>query len=385
MLNQKGISLINVMIAASILSAASLGYLRMSENVNQVKNSTQSSIDEEELDAVLRMLLGKRGACSISIAQKNSLGGSGVGLGGSTMSAVVLKKKDYDEADEGYEIGLYLSDQDGNKRTKLIAAQADGNGDPVRFGNLVFESVKLRLNGSADVCGQNYCVNSSHDDVATVEVIYKKKTTALRTTTKTLKYEIELNMSTTSGGNTTLNSCSRETDRYQPLVSDCEMVESPTTSSSDNQRHDVECPAHKVGIGIAAYASDTIDGPLQLTCCKVKGAQTIGSEVDISSGKGTYADNQHHAVVCPSNTFLIGYGAYAGSRIDGNLEGKCIGLEGISEADCTTISTDVNIHYNNRWQLASCPDNMLLKGVDFWAESRFDAISQLTCCNFREN
>lgn len=164
--DQKGFSLVQVMVVIGILGGLSIAFMQITRNMGQVRTSFQSASDEFELKTSIRMLLDDERHCRVSLA--------GNGPQGSPSSPVIFNKVDIDEDDEGLDIALYLSNQAGDTRTvkKFNGANNPGSDDQSKYGKLRIQSIKLMMNNGT---GSNYTDSPAHNDIGVIRVVVQKK------------------------------------------------------------------------------------------------------------------------------------------------------------------------------------------------------------------
>ena len=174
--NQKGFSLIQVMIAVGIMAALSVTYLKQMSAMNQGQKNIDSNFDEIALKSQVYMLLQNKNFCRISLA--------GIGIEGLPSSPVVFKREDIDNPDaladpsKDIHINLYYANQDGDQRTqKILNGAEDPNiSDPSfvdksKFGQLIIDSLKLYMNNGSG----NYADTSFYSEMGIIRMRYRKQ------------------------------------------------------------------------------------------------------------------------------------------------------------------------------------------------------------------
>src|SRR5690606_28649145 len=102
--NQKGFSLVQVMVAIGLAGGLSLMVLKISQNMSTVPDETERSSEENELRLELRMILDNSDHCSVSLAGLDPVG-----------SPVKFRKKDIDEIpNEGLTVELFQAQKNAS-------------------------------------------------------------------------------------------------------------------------------------------------------------------------------------------------------------------------------------------------------------------------------
>jgi len=186
--NEKGFSLVQVIVAAGLLGGLSLFFMQLVENMGQAQNFAQSKSDEVELKSSIRMILSDEKFCRVSLA--------GNGPSGLPSSPVVFKKQDIDDEDtEGLDIAFYLSNQAGDTRTlkKFNGANNPGVSDKSKFGKLTIKTMKLIMNNGV---GSNYSDSPAHNDIGVIRVITEKKVSSTQTRDIIMDFDVNVAMTT---------------------------------------------------------------------------------------------------------------------------------------------------------------------------------------------
>ena len=190
--NQKGFSLVGVVVASGILGIMTVGFMGFMANSLDSQQRVMQFGEIQSLKNEMGMLVDSEKHC------RNSLAGSGEYS--KPDNPITFKKKDIDEDTEGLEVELYTSSQDGNSRgTKVFSAT-----DPKLkfYSTLEILSIKLIMN--KEPVGIDYDLSNEHEDIGILRV----KVRGLR---KETSFDIKLSvwMRTDSDQTTTLLSCSR--------------------------------------------------------------------------------------------------------------------------------------------------------------------------------
>ena len=211
--NNKGFSLVSVMVAAGLLGGLSLAVIQVMKNIEDVHSRANSLADEAEMMVSVRMVLDNPNYCKISLAGENPVG-----------SPVTFEKKDIDfagaeinagsaftEASEGLDVDLWYSNVAGDSRTlkKFNGADNPGSNDKSKFGKLNITSMKLVMNNGLGGCSDNYC-DGPYSDTGHLVIIYEKKISSSKVRKMKKFFSVNVGMSTNSSGETTILSCSRQ-------------------------------------------------------------------------------------------------------------------------------------------------------------------------------
>jgi hypothetical protein len=205
-INQKGMSLVSVMIAVGLLGGVSLALMRLSENSNQINNSAQMKTDEVELSHSLRMVLNNPAHCQASIMGE-TFKKENIDFGCDEITPAT----EFSNTDEGLDIELWYSKDGGTVRTIKKFNGFDNPAtapDPEKsiFGKLKLTSIKLVMNNGVAPCSSNY-PNGVGLDTGQVVVLYEKKIN--KNLVRNHKKVIDVNVGfSTVGGVSTILSCS---------------------------------------------------------------------------------------------------------------------------------------------------------------------------------
>jgi type II secretory pathway pseudopilin PulG len=192
-----GFSLVQVIVAAGIMGGLSLVFMQLIKNTSQSQKFAESKGAEQELKTTVRLLLDDPRHCRVSLA--------GNGPEGNPSSPVKFYKKDIDEANEGLGIELFTSNQAGDSRSQKRLSSTDP--DKNNYDGVVIKSIRLKMNNGD---GFDYSEASSHSDIGLVEVIADKKISMNETREVVFVYDLRVEMSTDSSGETTILGCGRD-------------------------------------------------------------------------------------------------------------------------------------------------------------------------------
>lgn len=165
LINQKGFSLIQVMIAIGLSGGVALAIMRMVSTMEQAQTSSQSKMDELDLRTEIRMILNNDKHCRVSLA--------GDGPVGAPTSPVRFYKTNIDENNEGLDVELFVSNVAGDARSvkKLSATDTTANS----IGRIKINSIKLLMNNGT---GSNYPASTNHNDIGELRIVAEKSIAA---------------------------------------------------------------------------------------------------------------------------------------------------------------------------------------------------------------
>jgi len=179
-MNNKGFTLVNILIGVSLTATISMGVVNMGQKIAGQKIGLQSTRDEFTLINNVRKLLQNSKTCTASLIgerfQKSDVDNANL---------EITQATNYDIAGEGREIELWRADPDGNK----AHLQFSSTDSAKRFsGSILITSLKLIMNSGTTDCGFNYCPEPGSDTGLVVLVYEKKIGIKLRRTNKEMFY-----------------------------------------------------------------------------------------------------------------------------------------------------------------------------------------------------
>ena len=201
-LNEKGFSLVQVIIATGLMGGVTLGFMQMMKTVNQIQTSSESKSDELELRTSIKMILDNRDYCTISMEgqtfRKENIDFANV---------EVDKSSNFTSASEGLNVELWYSNIAGDTRTqkKLNGKDNVVGTDKSQLGKISILSVKLVMFNGPTACPDNYCDTDTRD-IGQLVVVYEKKISQTTTRTSIMTFPLYVNF-TSVGGNSTITSC----------------------------------------------------------------------------------------------------------------------------------------------------------------------------------
>lgn len=213
--NRKGFTLAEVVVAAGLLGVLSIGFMQITKNINTTQKTAETASDQAELRASIRMILSNERFCRVSLAGE------------------VFNKSNIDAEDEGLDISLYFSNLDGTTRTlkKFNGDNNPGTDDKSKHGGLTLKSLKLIMNNPTGNASPDYANNSKHYDIGFVRAIIEKKVTQTKTREIEIDFDLNVEMSTNSTGETTILGCSYYPATGVVLNSQLYRCENTTTST----------------------------------------------------------------------------------------------------------------------------------------------------------
>ena len=197
-----GFTLIQVMVASSILGIITLVFTQLTKNMSDSDNYYRGQAEELELKHLIGNIIKNKNNCRISLA--------GNGPIGTPENPVKFMKTNVDQDHEGLDVSLYLANQNGDRRTKKKFNGADnpGNNDKSKFGKVRILSMKLIFNNPTASSNTNYIESSGHSDEAVLRVKVKRKLTNNRIKESNINFYLTVGMSTDGSGESTIKSCS---------------------------------------------------------------------------------------------------------------------------------------------------------------------------------
>ena len=192
--NEKGFSLVQVLVAAGMLGGLAVLSLQLTKNVVQNKMTAQNDADLMELKTSVRMILDHPDYARISLAGTKRDGTPALDIDGVAITKVEFVKTDVDNDDglpitkgtkytkdnEGIEVELWLSSQDGTRRTQKMFNGSESllkEPDKSKFGNITIKYIRLVFtNGNIDF-NDNMPFNDRAQLVLLLETKMNKGTT----------------------------------------------------------------------------------------------------------------------------------------------------------------------------------------------------------------
>lgn len=192
LVEERGFSLVSVMIAIGLVGTVSLAVMKLMQNTSQIHSHAQEFNDQLELSYEIRSILENETFCRLSLA--------GNGPEGSPAVPVQFEKRNIDEDNEGLNVELWLGNQAGTLRTRKVISAIDPG--IRKYGKLTLKSIKLIMNNET---GINYSNSSLHSDMGKIRLVYEKNGGNTERT-KIENFPIMLKMKTILG-KTTILSC----------------------------------------------------------------------------------------------------------------------------------------------------------------------------------
>ncbi len=184
--DEKGLGIVQVLIATAMLGALSLGVMQVSKNMTDVNRNANSSLDVLMLHQEMLMILKDSKDCSVSV-----------------VDSIPFKKSEIDDPQsEGREIELWYSDyKTGTQRNKKRFSSTDAAYS--KFGNIKINKIKLVMNNpTLPVVGKDYDTGDFSDKgIVRVEVE--------KPDNRSIKFDmpVKVNFTTDSNGNSTIKNC----------------------------------------------------------------------------------------------------------------------------------------------------------------------------------
>ncbi|PIP91780.1 MAG: hypothetical protein COW01_05335 [Bdellovibrionales bacterium CG12_big_fil_rev_8_21_14_0_65_38_15] len=193
LVNQRGFSLVSVMVAAGLVGGLALAVMQITKNSQTGLKFAESISDEIDLRENIKAIVSNPSFCRLSIA--------GNGAEGSPSSPVIFKKNLNDQDNEGLDIEFFLGNQLGTARTTKKYSGSDSSANT--YNGLTIKSIKLIFDNGT---GFNYSTSSFHQDIAKIRLVFEKKyDKAIRE--KQMDFQTTVSMQTDVLGNSTLLGC----------------------------------------------------------------------------------------------------------------------------------------------------------------------------------
>ncbi len=235
--NQRGFSLVQVMVASAMLGGLALGVMHIMSNITTAQNMARIIEDKMSLGNEIRMILNNENFCRVSLV--------GNGPQGEPNNPIVFKKSDIDSLVDAIDVEFFISNQKGNKRS----IKKFSGVDPIKskYGRLKIKSIKLTMNNPIETedeekedCGEDYCPSLLHSDIGLLQIILEETLGREKVRQTTLKYNLNVDMKTDQDNNTTFLSCNIQSSAKGRLY--CQRIEKTCiTSSGDTFKYkDIE-------------------------------------------------------------------------------------------------------------------------------------------------
>jgi type II secretory pathway pseudopilin PulG len=164
MKDQKGFSLVQVIIVAGMLGGLSLVFMQLMKNAQTGNIFVESSLNVTEIKRHIMLILDDERYCKVSLAE--------------TFTGENFYRSDINDSDdpnEGLDIALYYSNMDGTARAaKMFNGSANNPGGPdvSKKGKATIKSLKLYLNNGVN----NYPDNPNpKSEMGIIKAIVEKK------------------------------------------------------------------------------------------------------------------------------------------------------------------------------------------------------------------
>lgn len=185
--NEKGMTLVNVLVAAGIIGGLGLVIMQISQNANSIQKKMDSDLEVAQLVNEIKLLLDDENSCTVSL-----------------QGLTFKKSKADDPSDllEGIPLELYLPSSDGLLRGRKKISAIDPQLSKRK--NIQINSLKLYMDG--DQTG-DYPESVSHKDYGTVWLTYSYQQGAKMHQNKKKSFLLKLKLSTDSSKITNIESC----------------------------------------------------------------------------------------------------------------------------------------------------------------------------------
>lgn len=208
--NQKGMSLVQSMIAVGVMGGLALMSAKIMDNMAKSNSSLQTKMDESSLIQEIALVVQNPQHCRVSLA--------GPGPAGSPTNPVTFKKSSADEPDktnEGLDIAFYFADQTGEGRARKLVngdnlSPSNPSDDLSIKGAVKVKSIKLYFPNTVNAKNpsvKNYPDSANHTDIGEIRVLIERKGKS----DIMKRYSLDLSLST-SAGVTTIKGCDTAED-----------------------------------------------------------------------------------------------------------------------------------------------------------------------------
>lgn len=206
LLNEKGFSLVSVMVAAGMLGVLSLGVMQLTKTSSNTQTFFQSSMDSLDLSREVTLILSSPNDCAASFA-------------GTTFRGSQIQTTSED-------IQLWSSDQDGNRsRLRFSSDSADKQS---KLGKVVINSINFSM---PDYTGGDFPEGVNQSFKGVLRILAKKKITIKKTQNiKPILKTVKISFDTDGLGESTITGCGFVTDLAAALE---ELTCETTTGSVD--------------------------------------------------------------------------------------------------------------------------------------------------------
>ncbi len=354
-INNKGFSLISVMVAAGLLGGLSLGVMQLIKNMSNTQTFSQSSTDYIDLSQEVSLLVSSPEDCTASF--------KGVSFKGSNIQGTPV------------DVELWSADQDGN-RSRL---RFSGNSD---FGKLQIDAIRLSM---PDYTGGDFPQGSGQSFNALLEIVGKKQITSNQDRDiKAISKSFKLYFDTDSGGNSTITGC---TAASSPSSGGDVVLDSCSWSGYVNNYDgpvNYTCPGDKVISGVrSVHSNGTEDRRFEYKCCRASVSGTaLVKKYCLFSGDVNNKDNLVNYTCSPPLVYGGVQSNHDSGTEDRSFSFQCCDMKLTESAeikDCE-ISGYVNI-FDGAVDY-TCPINKILVGEMSYHDGGFeDRRFRYKCCS----
>ena len=330
-LQEKGLSLIEILIAISLLGGVSLGVMQLMKMTQSTQSHLSSKSDEIELRSAVNLILSDEKHCRVSIA--------GDGPVGNPSTPVTFKKSENDEDNgtEGLEVELFYANQTGDSRSKKRVS-ADVNSVTSRFGKIEISSIYLLMNNGV---GTNYAQSPSHTDIGQLIVEGQKNIDASSSKDFKFSFDVNVAMKTNSAGVSTILSCTKEGSVTTIEYADYSLGTSAGWMRTNAWGSDLSCLAGQVYVGMCSSGKNkdcNLSGTNQASegkCAPLQGDFSIDDSMTAAIQKNLYHTGRYgDRVQCPAFHVIT---SYCGSGKNADCSSSVAGGNVYTEITCKPL------------------------------------------------
>lgn len=359
-LNNKGFSLVSVMVAAGLLGGLSLAVMELMKNMGNVQTFSQSSMDYLDLSREITFILSSPNDCAASF--------QGVTFRGSTIQGTPV------------DIELWNSDQDGNRsRMRFTGNSSDPKS---KFGKMKIKSISFSM---PDYTGGDFSVGSGQSFKGTLEVTGEKKISSNKMRdTRPISRTLRVFFDTDSSGESSVTGCtslSQVSDEYDVELNSCSWSGYVNTWDA---LVDYTCPDNEVMAGVrSTHNNGTEDRRYSFNCCRATANGTdLVKSFSVFSGDVNSKD-QLVNYTCPTPLVYTGVkSSHDNGSEDRAFSFQCSSMilnEFTKLKDCEISSyvnnMDANVDY-------TCPlDKILVGEMSYHNNGTEDRRFRYKCCS----
>lgn len=237
--NQKGFSLISVLISAGLIGVIAMGVSSIMKNGLSFQKHIETWENENSLKNEITLILKNPAFCKASLQPYGP-----------------FSKKNIDEESEGLDVSLWMSSSGNQTRSKkMFSGENFSEGeDASSYKGIKIKSIKLLMNNPTSPAGRNYQESQYHNDRGEIKVVTEKTVMGTTNREKIHTFPVQLEMQTDKNGLTTILSCSYQNSAdLKEQFKGLEIARFNFDSSNT--------PPHPLGINVAKLEKNLEDFP----------------------------------------------------------------------------------------------------------------------------